>query len=56
MTGGYAADSFGKKPIAVVSTIGQGIGFAALGFTSDFTVVLALAVLGGLVACVLIYK
>ena len=42
--------SFGKKPIVVVSTIGQGLGFAALGFVSDFKTVLGLAVWGGLVA------
>ncbi len=48
--GGYAADRLGKKPIVVFATIGQGFGFAALGFVNDFTVILGLAVFGGLVA------
>lgn len=50
LAGGNMADRVGKKPIVVIATVGQGIGFAALGFVDNFTAVLALAIVGGLVA------
>jgi MFS family permease len=50
LAGGIMADRLGKKPIVVVATVGQGVGFAALGYTDNFTAVLALAIFGGLAA------